>query len=651
LNDGKIICPAADVFNPGVLMETEKGKILIADDNLENLHFLHKLLKENGYTVRALPEKGLDIRALVDDIPDCIILDIDLPEKNGVILCGRIKSEPALADIPVIFVSRLDETDNISDAFNAGGVDYILKPFRIEEVLAKIKNHVAMSRMKIRLEEIVRERTIELTRTNSLLVDTVEEYKCILKDLQENETLLLTIALNIPNSYLAIIEKDYTIGFASGQEFKKIGVDPWRLIGLPIEKVFGDKTVFVKEHFNKAFSGIESSFELYFNKQYQYYKTVPLVNTSGDVQRILTVAENITERKEAEIRIRDSLHEKETLLREIHHRVKNNMQLVSSLLAIKAADSSGDYGLESIFRTLQSRIFSMSLVHEKLYHYKHFSKINFREYIKELIAEIQKTFTDADSGRRVVFNVDLDNEYLSIEKAIPCGLILNELVMNSFKHAFIKQNDCRIDVGFKKDDAGIFSLSVQDNGTGLPADFDLTTSDSMGMVLLRELTSQLHGEIILNSGGGAGFSILFGAEMNQVLYHASSGEEPDAKKILIVEDERIISTMLKKIIKDEGYALSGCVASGKEAIRFALNEHPDLVIMDIVLEDEIDGVEAARIITGEISVPVIFLTGNSDAATLKAARGINPYGMLTKPVKKSQLVDVIKSAIMQGVKN
>ncbi|HPR38311.1 MAG TPA: response regulator, partial [Spirochaetota bacterium] len=618
------------------------------DDSFENLQILYALLTDSGYNVNAMSDEDDIFKDLDEEIPDCIILDINLPDKKGLKLCSRIKSNAALMDIPVIFVSAVNETDNICDAFNAGGVDYILKPFRREEVLAKVKNHVAMSRMKRRLEEVVHERTVELTRTNTLLVDTVEEYRNILKDLQENETLLLTIALNIPNSYLAIIEKDYTIGFASGQEFKKIGIDPWRLIGLSIDKVFKDKTEVVKEFFNKAFSGHESSFELYFNNQYQFYKTVPLINASGEVQRILTVAENITERKEADIRIRESLHEKETLLREIHHRVKNNMQLVSSLLSLKA-DSSGNYELENVFRTLQSRIFSMSLVHEKLYHYKHFSKINFKEYIKELIAEIKKTFTDEENGRSVVFDVDLDNEYLSIERAIPCGLILNELVMNSFKHAFVDQINCRIDLRFKKDLDGAFSLSVKDNGTGLPENFDVLKSDSMGMVLLRELTNQLHGKIILATGDGTEFRIVFGQEKTESICRAEAEKESGAKKILIVEDERIISTMLKKIIKEEGYALSGCVASGKEAIRFALNEHPDLVIMDIVLEDEIDGVEAAKIITGEISVPVIFLTGNSDAATLNAARGIKPYDMLTKPVRKSQLVDVIKGAIMQGV--
>lgn len=633
----------AGYFISGDLMNSENNKILIIDEKLDDHHMLNTLLSENGYLVKTACNTEFSKNLIVEYNPDCIIINI--PVRQGIILCSKIKSDSAIADIPVIFIS--DENDSIDQAFNAGGADYISKSFRNCEVLARVRNHVTMSRMKRKLEELVHERTIELTRTNTLLVETVEEYKNILKDLQDNETLLLTITLNIPNSYLAIIEKDYTIGFASGQEFKKIAVDPWRLIGLPIEKVFRDKTGVVKEHFEQAFNGKESSFELFFNNQYQYYKTVPLVNGQGDVLRILTVAENITERKEAENHIRESLREKETLLREIHHRVKNNMQLVSSLLSLQA-DSSSSYEMENIFRTLQSRIFSMSLVHEKLYHYKHFSKINFKEYIKELISEIQKTFNDDLINKNIVFNLNLDNEYLSIERAIPCGLILNELVMNAFKHAFNTQNDCLIDVAFIKDDSGGFILSVKDNGTGLRKDFNIMKSESMGMVLLRELTSQLHGRIAISSGDGVAFSIIFGPEVKESDHHAADKKITDRKSILIVEDERIISTMLRKIIEEQGYVLSGCVASGKEAISCALKGHPDLVIMDIVLEDEIDGVEAARIITGEINVPVIFLTGNSDSATLKAAWGIKPFDMLTKPIRKSQLIDVIKAAIMPG---
>jgi len=625
-------------------MKHGNGSIFLIDDNDDDIHFLDMLLSEKGYRVEITGYSEHILTVLSELMPDCIIIDINIPLISGIELCRMIKSESGIADIPVIFISNVCDRENVMQAFCTGGTDYMLRPFRIEEVLAKVRNHMALSRMKRRLDEIVNERTSEFKNTNALLLETVDEYKKILKDLQDNETLLLTIALNMPNAYLAIIEKDYTIGFASGQEFKKNGFDPWRLVGLPINRVFREQTDFAKEHFSEAFAGKESAFEILLNDQYLLYRTVPLPDSSGEVVRVLTVAENITESKRSENSIRESLREKETLLKEIHHRVKNNLQIVSSLLNLQTDNSSSTEFL-NIVNTLQNRIFSMSLVHEKLYHYKQFSKINFREYIKELTAEIRRSFGEDDSESGVLINLNVDNVYLSIERAIPSGLILNELIMNSFKHAFKTAGKGVIDIGFTKNDNCDYVLSVKDNGDGLPFGFDLMKAESTGMILIRELVSQIHGSLVVESHGGTEFKIVFGASTENHKTQAAAIVNLDKKKILIVEDERIISTMLKKIIEAQGYWIIACVTSGKEAIRYALETQPDLILMDIVLEDEIDGVEAARVITGEIDVPVIFLTGNSDAFTLNAARNIRPYDMLTKPVRKKHLVEIIKSAL------
>ena len=630
------------LFYQEVLMIFDNSTILLISDSADDRHPLYSLLSENGCNLKIAVSEDVTAGKVKDEIPDCVIIDV-LQSERGNILCGMLKSEPQMRNVPFIFIAADDDTV-CEAAFKAGFTDGIVRPFRKWEVTTRIKNYVSMSRMHRSLEDVVNVRTDELIKTNSLLTETIDEYKKILKELQDNETLLLTIALNIPNSYLAIIEKDYTIGFAAGQEFKRTSVDPWRLIGLSVEDVYRDMLFVVKQYLDDTFAGNETSFELFFNGQYQFYKTVPLTDCTGEIQRILVVAENITARKEAENGIRESLKEKDILLREIHHRVKNNMQLVVSLLALQA-DGSDNPDLENIFRTLQSRIFSMSLVHEKLYHYKHFSKINFREYIKDLVGELQKTFNGDTTDGDVVFNLNLDNEYLSIERAIPCGLILNELVVNAFKHAFNDRSGCIINVNFEKYSEGRCALTVSDNGPGLPEGFDIVKSESMGMLLLRELVSQLHGEIKINGDCGAEFRIIFGQEKNESEEESSFKPVPERKSILIVEDERIISTMLKKIILEQNYTISGCVASGKKAIRSALGSPPDLVIMDIVLEDEIDGVEAAKIITGEIDVPVIFLTGNSDAATISEAWNTNPFDILTKPVRKNQLVDVIKSAL------
>ena len=366
--------------------------------------------------------------------PDCFIIDMN-DYHLSLQICGSIMSEPLLAGVPVILLNSSNSPENVISCFDAGAADYIVKPFTGRELLARVNNHISMRYMKKRLEEMVDERTSELTEINRILRENVEEHKKVLKDLQDNETLLLAIALHMPNSYLAIIEKNYTIGFASGQEFKKSGFDSWRLLGIPLEKLYGERYPEIKEKFESTFAGKALSFEFFFNNQHQYYRTVPLPAVSGEISRILVVAENITERKEAENRIRESLHEKETLLKEIHHRVKNNLQIVSSLLNIHIHNT-GSPELKDTLKGIQGRIFSMALVHEKMYRYKNFSRINFRDYLVDLASEIRSLFGGPGAAGRIAISMELDDESLTIEKAIPCGLIMNELIMNSYKHAF-----------------------------------------------------------------------------------------------------------------------------------------------------------------------------------------------------------------------
>ena len=394
----------------------------------------------------------------------------------------------------------------------------------------------------------------------------------------------------------------------------------------------------------KAFAGSETSFELKLKNQDLLYNVVPLFNSTEEVSRILVVAENITQRKTSEIRIKESLHEKETLLKEIHHRVKNNMQLVCSMMNLQA-EYIDDSDVFNIFRVLQSRIYSMSLVHEKLYRHKQFSKINFKEYVKDLVSEISNSFLHNFGDNNIKIELILDDEYFTIDKAIPCGLILNELILNAFKHALLSTDEGYIKIIFEKSDNGCFRLSVSDNGKGLPDGFDINETDTMGMTLVRKLVTQIKGKVSVSNGINTTFTIIFGETPLKENYDVSVQSGNGKKNILLVEDERIISRMLRKIIEERGYNIVDSVSSGRDAISSAARFNPDLIIMDIMLEDDINGIEAASVILKNHDCPIIFLTGNSDPATLKSAKDINPYDMLTKPVEKFQLMDVIESAL------
>lgn len=620
-------------------MKISRGSIIIIADSEDDRSGLIEILERDGYSARRY--HGYRVASIEDEIPDCIIIDND-NETDCFGMCVSLKADVRFIDIPVILVSSKNTEDDIVNGFDAGAVDYIVKPFHEKELIARVNNHVAMNSIRKRLEDFALEKTFEVTNIVKMLQVTIDEHKKILKDLQDNETLLLTIALNIPNSYLAIVEKNYTIGFASGQEFKKSGIDAWRLLGLPLEKLYGDKFVELKSWYDKTFNGEETGFELFFNNEYQYYRTVPIVNGNGEIQRILAVAENITERKEAELKIRESLHEKETLLREIHHRVKNNLQIVSSLLNIQMQGAKSPE-LVDILKGIQGRIFSMALVHEKLYHYKNFSRINFREYLVDLVAEVKSMYGDTQGSGKIFINMNLDDESLTIEKAIPCGLIMNELVINAFRHAFSDNNPGAITVNFHKRPDGGFLMSVSDNGRGLPVDFSFSTSDSMGMIILRELAHQLNGNVRISGNNGTCVEVIFGGDTGTVNVPVSK-ELRSGKSIMIVEDERIISRMLSKIVEEEGYDLVDCVSSGREAVSYAIEKKPDLVIMDILLEDDIDGIEAARIISADHDCRIIFLTGNSDPGTINSAWDVKPYRILTKPIQRYQLIEVIQSA-------
>ena len=210
------------------------------------------------------------------------------------------------------------------------------------------------------------------------------------------------------------------------------------------------------------------------------------------------------ERKKMEENIKYSLHEKEVLLQEIHHRVKNNMQIVVSLLRLQAAGIKNKKTLE-LFKECQNRIKSISVIHEKLYQSKNFSRVDFGQYIHEMLFHLANTYgIDTQS---IIIHSESENGELDINKAIPCGLILNELVSNCFKHAF-PDNKGEVSVEFHKI-KGKHHLIIRDNGKGLPENIDIKMTTSLGLQIVRDLVKQLKGSIEVEREHGTEFIIRF----------------------------------------------------------------------------------------------------------------------------------------------
>ncbi|MFP5238429.1 MAG: sensor histidine kinase [Acidobacteriota bacterium] len=235
-----------------------------------------------------------------------------------------------------------------------------------------------------------------------------------------------------------------------------------------------------------------------------------LSSVRGEEGRILYfigVAEDITARKLAEQALRASLAEKEVLLREIHHRVKNNLQVISSLLYLQS-DHLQDPAALAMFQESRNRIGSMALVHEELYRSGDLSSVPVEPYLQRLVPRL---LAASCGGRDISCKLDVDCVQLVVDQAIPFGLIVNELVTNALKHAFNGRERGQVSVAVRQRN-GEVTLRIEDDGVGLPPDFDLEGTATLGMQLVVQLAMQLHGRLCVSEGSGAAFECVFQAK-------------------------------------------------------------------------------------------------------------------------------------------
>ncbi|MGE5680298.1 MAG: PAS domain S-box protein [Bacillota bacterium] len=220
----------------------------------------------------------------------------------------------------------------------------------------------------------------------------------------------------------------------------------------------------------------------------------------------IVLISDITELKIREEQVKASLTEKEILLKEIHHRVKNNLQIISSLLSLQSEYIEDRKSL-ALFNDSRNRVKSMALIHERLYQSNDLGRIDFAEYINELSGFLYRTYIQ--DLKSVDIKIDAESIFLSIELAIPCGLIINELVSNALKYAFPNNHDGTIRIQFRSGSQKELVLIVSDNGVGIPAGINFRETTSLGFQLVNSLVEQMKGRIEINSNSGTEFTIRF----------------------------------------------------------------------------------------------------------------------------------------------
>jgi PAS domain S-box-containing protein len=240
--------------------------------------------------------------------------------------------------------------------------------------------------------------------------------------------------------------------------------------------------------------------------RWQQWTNRGIFDEDGQVIEYQAVGRDITDRKRAETEIERSLEEKDVLLKEIHHRVKNNLQVISGLLLLQSREIADERTIRML-EECQNRIKSMARIHERLYRTGDLARINFGDYIRDVGRDLIRS-SGLDS-RRIVLDIQTEDIYLSVNTAIPCGLIINELLSNAIKHAFPGRRQGRVEISFRKELQGTLKLVVKDNGVGFPEHIDFRRTSTLGLQLVNTLTEQLEGKISMQRDGGTVITVAF----------------------------------------------------------------------------------------------------------------------------------------------
>ena len=460
---------------------TEKLNILHLEDNDNDAELVQGELEKEftEYDYLRVDNETDFTDSLLKNRYNLVISDYSLPAYDG--LKALEKTRILQPDIPFILVSGTQGEDAAVESMKNGATDYVLKN-RLNKLVPTI----------IRAIEQVKEKS-RRKRAEDKYGKLIESARDVIFTLS-SKGIILTLNKAF-ETITGLSRYDW-----EGKSFK--GLLHPEDFKLAMENLAITLSGKILDGYELRFLNSEGSY------LYGELLTTPLFYTDSEIE-ILGVVRDITERKKSEQSIRNSLKEKEILLKEIHHRVKNNLQIVTSLLKLQSAGVD-DKLLQEKFRETQSRIMTMSFIHESFYKSNDLSRIEFNSYLKRLAGNLFSIYvSDTD---RVKCIIDAQGVDITVDTAIPCGLIINEIISNSLKYAFPDGAAGIIKISLKKEGKD-YILTVSDNGKGFEKNIDSKKTGSMGLVLINMLCEQIEGKITHSTNNGTEYKIVFPSEI------------------------------------------------------------------------------------------------------------------------------------------
>jgi PAS domain S-box-containing protein len=448
--------------------------------------YLTRLLGRR-WTVEAVPDGAAALAAARARVPDLILTDVMMPGLDGFALLRELRADVRTREVPVIILSARAGEESRVEGLEAGADDYLIKPFSARELMARVGAHLELARVRREAADAVRDSQERLNL--AMQAGGMGTWDV---DLRTGKALW-------SESHFTLLGYEVVpTGEATFEMWqRRVHPEDRHRVTETLERAKLDRSIYRLEY---RIVRADNGMHVWLSVAGRF-----LYDETGEAVRFIGVFFDITERKRAEAEIKASLAEKEMLLKEIHHRVKNNLQVVASLLYLQA-DQLKDPTAAAVFEDTQNRIKSMALIHESLYRTGDLAHFNFAHYIENLGTHLFQSYTTGTS--RISLHTELDQLALDVDTAIPCGLLLNELLTNALKYAFPEGHSGDIYITLRGDGEHVI-LSVRDTGIGLPEDFDFRQTESLGLQLVCMLTEQLGGTIEITSGSGTMCAVTF----------------------------------------------------------------------------------------------------------------------------------------------
>jgi PAS domain S-box-containing protein len=455
-------------------------RVLNVEDSPQDAILINRRLSQAGYEIiservdTAAAMKG----ALGWQQWDVVLCDYSMPKFSAIDALSLLKKTGL--DIPFIIISGTIGEEIAVQSMLMGAHDYLMKD-KLARLVPAVEREIEEARKRLSLKQ-----------AEEALVASESDLRAVFAAITDE-----IFVLDSEGCYLNIASSDPENPLRS----------PHGLIGKTLHDIFP------KEQADSFLDLIHKALNEDRPQRVEYSMTVDgdelwfdgsLSPMSGE--SVIWIARDITERKRAEDQIRASLDEKVLLLREMNHRVRNNLAVISSMLKLQSGNTKNK-SIDEILLACRNRVISMSMIHDQLYKTSLMAEIDFDIYVRDLVDELQMSYGSDRSN--VKLTVDAPSIKMNVDTAIPCGLIVNELVSNCFKHAFPDGRKGEIHVSLYLAGEEEYILTIRDNGVGLPKGLDSNSSSSLGLILVPGLVNQLNGHLEINTESGTEFKIRF----------------------------------------------------------------------------------------------------------------------------------------------